>query len=173
MEHGTGVAATLRAPRAVSSIEGAFASADGCTPTAELKALWSWRDGSTGAVPFIWYHDFLPLDDALAEYRSLLANPLVRWDPRYVPIFSFEGEWYAAYCGPEVTVAGPIVHFFLEDEARITHVNLAVLLAGMAEAMRTGAVRWRDGAMVDDIRALHRIHQRRNPGYPFPYHVPP
>ena len=65
------------------------------------------------------------------------------------------------------------MHFFLEDEARITHVNLAVLLAGMAEAMRTGAVRWRDGAMVDDIRALHRIHQRRNPGYPFPYHVPP
>jgi hypothetical protein len=112
------------------------------------------------------------MEEALSEYRWLRLNPLVQLDPRYIPIFTFDGEWFAACCGEGVKEAGPIVHYFLEDEPRIAYVNLTVFLASMAEALRTGGVRWEDGAMKDDIRKMHSIHQKRNPGYDFPFYVP-
>ena len=167
----TGVAGYLSAGKNPASIEEAF-KGSACKPTEELKALWSWRDGGIGPTPFVWYHDFLPLDDALSAYKWLRINPLARWDPQYVPILAFQGEWYAAYCGPDSVNAGPIAHYFLEDEPRIVSVNLTVFMAGMAEALQSSAVQWKDGAMVDDIHQMHSIHQRRNPGYPFPYYVP-
>lgn len=171
VEHDTGVANVLGAGKNLSSIEAEFANLD-CRLTEELKALWSWRDGGVAAVPFVWYHDFLSLKEALSEYRWLRLNPLVRWDPRYIPIFSFEGEWFAAYCGEDAREAGQIVHYFLEDEPRITYVNLTVFLASMAEALRSGGVRWEDDAMKADIGKMHFIHQKFNPGYEFPYYVP-
>ena len=167
----TGVTGYLGAGKSIASIEQAFKGSD-CKPTEELKTLWSWRDGGIGATPFVWYHDFLPVDDALSTHKWLRINPLVRWDRRYIPILAFQGEWYAAYCGPDAVNAGPIAHYFLEDDPRIVSVNLTVFMAGMAEAMRSNAVQWKDGAMVDDIHQMHSIHQRQNPGYPFPYYVP-
>lgn len=170
-ENDTGIASALGAGRNVSSIVAEFATSE-CRPTEELQALWSWHDGG-GPQPFVWYHDFLPVQQALSEYRSLGLNPLVQWDPRYIPIFSFEGEWFAAYCGEGASNAGPIVHYFLEDEPRITYVNLTVFMASMAEALRTDVVRWENDAMQYDIGKMKTIHQKFNPGYPFPYYVMP
>lgn len=171
LRNETGIASALGAGRSPSSIVAELEGTD-CRPTEELKSLWSWRDGGFSPAPFIWYHDFLPLQEALSEYKWLLLNPLVQWDSRYIPIFSFEGEWYAAFCGKGASTAGPIIHFSLEDEPRITHTNLTSFLAGMAEALRTGAVWWEDDAMVEDIRKVHFIHQKYNRGYNFPYAVP-
>jgi hypothetical protein len=170
VRNDTGVAHILRSGKSKVSIEEAFTGSD-CQPSDELKSLWSWRDGGVGPTPFVWYHDFLPLEDALSEYRWLRINPLVRWDPHYIPILTFEGEWYAAYCGPEAGSAGPIAHYFLEDGGRIVSVNLTVFMANVAEAMRIGAVQWKNGAMVDDIQQMYSIHQTNNPGYEFPYYV--
>lgn len=96
----------------------------------------------------------------------------MRWDPQYIPIFSFEGEWFGAYCGKDAHNAGPIAHYFLEDEPRIIYKNLTVFLANMAEALSSGAIRWENDAMVEDIRKIRAIHQKYNPGYSFPYYVP-
>lgn len=170
IEHDTGVASTLGAGRNASSIVTEFTTSE-CRPTQELQVLWSWRDGGS-ALPFVWYHDFLPLDEALSEYRWLRLNPLVQWDPRYIPIFSFEGEWFAAYCGVAANGAGPIVHYFLEEEPRIAYVNLTAFMASIAEALRNNAVRWDNGAMTNDIAKMQIIHQKFNPGYAFPYYVP-
>ena len=112
------------------------------------------------------------MQEALSEHDQLNLNPLVQWDPDYIPVFMFEGEWYASYCGPRSGSSGPVVHFFLEDEPRVTHVNLTTFLATMAEALRSGAVKWKNGAMVEDVRQVYLIHQKHNPGYAFPYHVP-
>ncbi len=171
IKNNTGVVNVLGAGRDVSEIESEFTSPQ-CQPTEELKTLWSWRDGGFSATPFVWYHDYLPLEDAVSQRQWLRFNPLVQWDPRYIPVFAFEGEWFAAYCGKGSSKAGPIVHYFLEDEPRISYVNLTVFLAGIAEALRTGAIQWENNAVKDDVRKMHSIHQKRNPGYPFPYHVP-
>jgi hypothetical protein len=86
-ENETGVSSVLGAGRTPPSIVGEF-EGTACTRTEELKSLWSWRDGGISAVPFVWYHDFLPLREALSEYKWLLLNPLVQCDPHYIPIFS-------------------------------------------------------------------------------------
>lgn len=167
----TGIAGALGSGASASSIEQAL-SGRHCKVTEELIQLWSWRDGATSSTPFVWYHDFLSLEDALAEYRWLRVNPLVQWDPQYIPILTFEGEWYAAYCGPDAGTAGPIAHYFLEGGPQIVSVNLTVFMASMAAAFESGAIQWKDGAMVENIHQLQSIHQRNNPGYAFPYYVP-
>lgn len=169
--HNTGLVGSLRKGISVSSIEAAF-SREECRPTEELKALWSWRNGEDSPVPFVWYHDFLSMEEARSEYVWLRLNPLVGWDSNYLPVFSFEGEWYAVYCGPEGRKAGPVVHFFLEDEPEVAYINLTTFLITMAETLTTGAVLWKEDAMVDDIGNIYRIHQKHNKGFSFPYYVP-
>lgn len=168
---GTGLESSLRKGIPVSSIEEAF-SGNECRPNDELKTLWSWRNGENSPSPFVWYHDFLSMEEALSEYKRLRRNPLMRWDANYIPVFAFEGEWYAAYCGKKSRSAGPVAHIFLEDEPRITHVNMTVFISTMAETLRSGAVTWKNGAMVEDINKVYRIHQKHNQGYDFPYHLP-
>lgn len=170
-KNNTGLADSLHDGISVSSIERAFSNKD-CQPNEELKALWSWRNGQGSNVPFVWYHDFLSVEEAQSEYNWLRFNPLIRWDPNYIPLFTFEGEWYAAYCGPNSGKAGPIIHFFLEDEPKISYTNLTTLLVTMAEILNSGAVTWINGAMVDDIRSIYRIHQKHNSNVKFPYYVP-
>ena len=74
VEHDTGVANVLGAGNNPLSIEAEFANLD-CRLTDELKALWSWCDGGVASVPFVWYHDFLSLQEALSEYRWLRLIP--------------------------------------------------------------------------------------------------
>lgn len=169
--HRTGLAAALRPGLSGKALEPTLLFGK-CALSDELKTLWSWHDGEISQVPFVWYHDFLTLEHAIAEYRWLVLNPLVRWDPAYLPVLSFDGEWYGAYCGSDSATAGPIVHFDPEGGAHITATNLTTFMAMMAEAMEDGAVTWIDGGMVDTIGQLKAIHARHNPGLEFPYYVP-
>ena len=170
-KNNTGLAESLREGISVSSIEKAFSNKD-CQPNEELKALWSWRNGEDSYAPFVWYHDFLSVEEAQSEYNWLRLNPLIRWDPNYIPLFTFEGEWYAVYCGPNRGKASPIVHFFLEDQPRISYTNLTIYLVTMAEALNSGAVTWINGAMVGDVGSIYRIYQKHNSNAQFPYYVP-
>lgn len=170
--HDTGVARQLRPGLSEEAIANAFAGID-CHPTSEMKALWAWHDGATDTTPFVWYHDFLPLEDAVSARWLMRLAALPHWDRRLVPVFEFEGEWYATYCGSEETAAAPVVHLFFEDEPRVTYINLTTFVMTMAQAMGQNAVRWEGDAMVEDIHELHRIYQQHNPGYDFPYYVPP
>ena len=90
-ENQTGIAASLRPGLSGPELEPELLFGR-CALSDELKTLWAWHDGARTEVPFVWYHDFLPLEDAVSEYRWLLLNPLLRWDPEYIPILSFEGE---------------------------------------------------------------------------------
>jgi hypothetical protein len=169
--HATGLAEKLRPGLSEETIASAFADLD-CHPTDELRILWSWRDGAMDTTPFIWYHDFLSLEDAISARWLLRLAALAKWNRRLVPVFAFDGEWYATYCGTSGTVAAPIVHLTFEDEPHVTYVNLTSFVVTMAQAMSEKAVRWEDGGMFEDIHALERIHRLQNPGYAFPYYVP-
>ncbi|MBT8398890.1 MAG: hypothetical protein KJO98_00300 [Rhodothermia bacterium] len=171
-ENATDIVDGLRPGLAVSRIDELLQDA-GCEPTAEMRTLWSWRDGAEAAAPFIWYHDFLSVDEAISQRRLLTGIPFSAWPSNYLPAFSFSGEWYGLHCGGDGRVAGPVLHYSLEDEARMTHVNLTTLVSQMAEALVEEAVVWENGGMSEDIQAVYRIHQQHNPGYPFPYYVEP
>ena len=66
--NNTGLADSLREGISVSSIEMVFSGKD-CQPNEELKTLWSWRNGEDSFAPFVWYHDFLSVEEAQSEYN--------------------------------------------------------------------------------------------------------
>jgi hypothetical protein len=171
-DHDTGLVDDLNPGASGEELKATFSSL-GVQPTEELTFLWSWHDGETSEHPLIWYHDFLSAQEAAEEYRSLNRHPLIRWDRRFLPVFSFQGEWYAVYCAAQPIEAGPVVHFILEDEPRIAFANLTTMITTMAEVFRSGAVVWdsENQAMSDDVVAIAKIHAQRNPGYSFPYFV--
>ncbi len=172
-EHATGMNAELGAGIPATEVADALSGLP-LEPTREVEILWSWRNGEQSVHPLIWYHDFLSAEEAAKSYRSLKRNPWVGWDPDYLPIFEFQGEWFAVYCGKQRRQAGPVVHLFLEDEPRLVATNLTTFLSTMAEAFDTGAFAWDTQAegIVDDVVAVEAIHRRRNPGREFPYALP-
>ena len=170
LRSGTDVADGLRPGLQVEQIEAMLTDA-GCEATDEMRDLWSWHNGSDASSPFIWYHDFLSLDEATSQFRLLRRMPLVSWPSDYLPAFSFDGEWYGLYCGGDGRDAGPVLHLLLEGEPRVTNVNLTALILQSAESMASGAITWQNGGMKEDISAVHQIHQQYNSGYPFPHYV--
>lgn len=172
--HRTGAVPQLAPGTSEERIEAALATL-GLRPPAELVRLWSWHDGGGGEVPLVWGQDFLSLEEAVAEYRGLVRNPLIRWDPTYVPILSFQGEWFAVRCAPEAHRGGPVVHSFIESEAAHVATNLTTFFVTLAEGFAEEVVTWDPEleAATEDLAALAAIHGRHNPGCSFPYAVPP
>ncbi|MDX1545833.1 MAG: SMI1/KNR4 family protein [Rhodothermales bacterium] len=168
-ENGTGVVLHEGADAAALD---ALEARIGCVLPLELRTLWGWKNGEQ-TDRFIWYHRFLPLEAALAERETLTSEAWGGWPPTWIPVFEFEGEWYGVECGAAGLLASPVVHYFIEDEPRVSHTNLTAYMQTMAAATREGALTWKDGWWEDDPRRLSRIHAALNPGLGFPYYVPP
>lgn len=141
-----------------------------CQLSEEVKLLWRWRDGEE-TDRFIWYHRFLPAGESLRQYRLLRANLLMDWHASWIPLFEFEGEWYATVCKAGPVPAAPILHYFVESGASVAYTNLATYMATMAEGVETGALAWEDGWWRENLQQLAIIHARNNPGLPFPYYI--
>lgn len=144
----------------------------------EMSALYQWRNGSKNRsnTPFIYYHDFMSVDRAIEEYRSLNRTGFITgWSGSWFPIFDFQGEYYFAACSPTKRKALPIRFYFNEDpETKVAYVNLTTMILTAADVYESGAVeRGPNGGLVErDIRRIRDIHQGRNPGIAFPYAVP-
>lgn len=172
-DHDTGASAKLAPGRDREAVARVLAPL-GLASTDELAALWGWRDGGAGEAPLLWYHDFLSLDEALAEYRRLRRMPLMGWDPSLLPVFAFQGEWYAVPCDPSWSTGSPVVHVFIEDRPRVVHTNLTSMIRFQEAAFIEGAI-WYDaevGGLDDDIRAVAAVHARFEEFLAFPYFVP-
>jgi cell wall assembly regulator SMI1 len=150
----------------------------GLKPPHELVLLYQWRNGCDpiSNTPFIWYHDFLPLDRALSEYKTLVENRrLTGWHESWFPVFQFQGEYYFLACEPGIEKATAVRHYFVEEtETKAIFANLGNMMETMARVFETGAV-WLDkesGAFKDDVQRIADVHQRLNPGFEFPYHIP-
>ena len=170
--HGRNETGVLESLRPGRSDTRALRINEHCELSDELAELWAWRDGAEKELPFVWYHDFMALDEAIADYRWLRAQRRFDWDPRYLPFLRFDGEWYAAYCGAPARQAGPIAHYGLVNGSTIVAINLTTFMGTMAELFQKDAVRWENGAMEDDLPAIYTIFKANNPGYEFPYYVP-
>lgn len=147
-----------------------------CQPPEELLELWAWHDGTAGQeyLPFIWYHDFLSVEEALDDYESLMTLPGLKWQETWIPIFSFEGEWYFVECYPEPRLASPVGYYFLEDtETYYTFLNLTTMMATSAAWYKENAVRWNGERQVleEDLKHIFEIYQQFNEGADFPYAV--
>ena len=141
-----------------------------CKIPRELKEVWKWRNGEE-SQSFIWYHRFLSADDALAQYQELTSNSWSLWQPDWIPVFEFEGEWYGVQCSEKVKDASPVIFYFVEDEPRVAYVNLTRYMATMAEAMEKGALTWDGIGWKEDDFLFQEIYSKLNPSTKFPYSI--
>ena len=146
-----------------------------CQPTEELIQLWGWHNGTQAvATPFIWYHNFLSVEEAISEYQSLTNNPLIGWSENWIPVFEFEDEWYFVACYAEIQPASPVGYYFLEDtETYYTYLNVTKMVETSVAWFSQNAITWDkdEEGMIDDIRQVFEIHQALNEGSQFPYYV--
>jgi cell wall assembly regulator SMI1 len=170
----TELAPALNPGKARSAILEEFADLP-CQPTEELIQLWAWHNGTRAvATPFIWYHDFLSVEQAISEYKWLTKYPLVGWQENWIPIFDFEGEWYFVECSEEIRQASPVGFYFLEDtETVYAYTNLTRMLETSVVWFNQNAVTWdnEQQGMTDNLQKMFEIHQELNAGAHFPYHV--
>jgi hypothetical protein len=173
-QSGHRVATLLRPGLASDAIADKLAAA-GLAPTPELTALYGWHDGTdTGdglEYPLIWYHRFLPLDEALTLRRERVKLLGPDWPADWLPVFAFEGEDYAVAC-PR---GGPVYFAFLEDtESPAVYLSLTRLLETQYEGLRGCHGRGEDNgfALELDVADYATLHAQMNPGLPFPYAVP-
>ncbi len=149
----------------------------GLRPPKELIDLYNLYNGCDPAsnVPFIWYHDFLTLDRAISEYKTLVDTRLLSgWRKAWFPVFQFQDEYYFVDCESKEQNAAPVLVYFTEDTViRPVFVNLTVMMETMAEIFQSKAVwinkEW--GAFKDDIKKIKKIHGKHNPGLEFPYSI--
>lgn len=111
----------------------------------EVEELYQWRDGMNVEVhddSLFHNHYFLPLHKALEEYQmNLTWRVLSDGDPTIVPnllpLFSFQGEFYGAYCRREKQDTAPI--YFVFHSESIVYDSLTSMLSAILECYETGA----------------------------------
>ena len=174
-KHGSQIPALLRPGLTDPEID-ALLGEIGCKPPQELREIWKWHDGhkDTGEAEWlVWYHQLLPAEDAVREYRSLRAQPFLTWSKNWLPVLFFEQEWYFVECDATERAASPLMHYFTESGPTPAYVNLTTFFATAVQSMSDGAVYMtgKPPRMECDIRRVSEIHQLHNPGLPFPYYV--
>lgn len=149
----------------------ALAAEFSCQLPTELEVLWKWRNGEK-TDKFIWYHRFLPMQESLEQYKALKKDRLLRWHESWIPLFEFEGEWYAVECSDDKFEAAPIVHHFLEDDPKVAYTNLSTYMSTIATAIDNKALQWGEAWWEEeDLEALAAAHNELNAGLQFPYYA--
>lgn len=114
-------------------------------PPQEWFELYQWRNGSAQSKPMFHYHAFMPLDKALSERARMdeanrAHGELYR--PDVLPLFDFEGEFYAIECHAEPQAQGRI-HFIFHGEC-LCYDSLHSMLAAKLECHQTRGIYVRD-----------------------------
>jgi len=135
-----------------------------CRPPREIETLYAWHDGTDPAdAPFVWYHSFPSLDEAIRSYHRLVGSGLLR--PDEFPVLEFEGEYYVVRCSRRAADTSSVWLVFHDPERVVNYVSFTAYMETAADWYESGAT---DPA---DLRRLRAIHQLRNPGAQFPYAV--
>ena len=146
------------------------------TPPQELRALSAWRNGTTGQNYFFPSHNFLSLEEAIADYhgRREVANEFASddlsaddlWDPRWFPIFRASyGTEYAMLCPERETDTAPMLYVDVEGGAHdVQYTSLTHMLRVLADSYEAGAItRHPDGYLVEDEATVGAIRRAYSP----------
>lgn len=141
-----------------------------CSVPREAETLWRWKNGESTDY-FIWYHGFLPLEEAVKQYKYLQSEPMFGWRQTWIPIFQFQDEWYFVECRRAAGDGSPVIFYFTESGPSYAYTNLTTYMKTMAAAMDRGVLTWEENWWNDefDVSLLAAIHSEFNALARFPY----
>ena len=137
-------------------------------PPQEWFELYQWHNGSTSGTPLFYYHEFMSVEEALAERKVLdqgnRESDCELWPTNILPLFYFSGEFYAIECHAEPQVTGRI--WFVFHDTIVCYDGLTSMLAAKQGCFETG-IYWdedEDGyEEVADEAACATILLKHNP----------
>jgi hypothetical protein len=150
----------------------AFLKDAGIPAPPELVDLHEWRNGTACEAGTILSHAwffpgfrFIPLKEALAARN--VGESVGRWQARYFPIFdNGGGDYYLLDCSVGNKTSGRVLEDLtgFSEEPAPAYESLALMLATLEEAYRTGAIGVTpEGRLRFDDRAYAEIAGKKNP----------
>ena len=121
------------------------------TPPNEWFDIYAWKNGC-GSDGGLWspelfhYHSFLSVEGGINEWKNVIHEAPDLWSDSLLPIFYFEGEFYAVDCSAEVSNRGKV--FFIYHDITLAYDSLGSMLESIAECHRNGGY---TGAAVDVV----------------------
>ena len=138
-------------------------------PTQDLRALYTWRNGSKdcegitlGELAFFPGFYLMSLEESIQTYMELRERN--GWDKSWFPIFtSGGGDFYAMILAPEGQ--GQILGFYVfEEEAQVEYRSLKSMLATLKACYEQGIIfRNEQGYLDMDYRKHAEIAHDINP----------
>ena len=138
-------------------------------PTQDLRALYSWRNGSKdcegitlGELAFFPGFYLMSLEESIQTYLELRARDA--WDKSWFPIFaSGGGDFYAMNLAPEAQ--GQILGIYVfEEEAEVEYRSLKSMLATLKACYEQGIIfRNEQGYLDMDYRKHAELAHDINP----------
>jgi hypothetical protein len=136
----------------------------------EVYDLYKWRNGddsNSSAFGYLW---MLSLDVACESSDYVNHEDLLEMrgqdEPQYLlPLFEFDGEYFAVQCGPTLIDSAPIFHVSDAYDITLAFVSLTGMMLALAECYETGVYAVNeDGLEVIDGIKFGEIRRKHNPG---------
>jgi hypothetical protein len=136
----------------------------------EVYELYQWRNGNPYCGVFV-YHRLLELDEALEVSQGIndaywLEVRTEDGDPTYLlPVFDFDGEYFAVPGSDTLTQTTPIFHIGCDDgSVSLAFTSLTNMMLAIAECYQTGVYSVTDGYVtVTDETRFGEIRRKHNP----------
>lgn len=140
----------------------------GLTPTDEIRAVYAWRDGTSGegavlGEMYLLYSFYLSsLEDALASHHTFTAE--TDWNPSWLPILADDGgDFLIAHLDPGEN--GRIYGYSSESQrVEPAFASLTALFETIAAGFTRGVWRLVDGQLDADVHEFYSLTIELNPG---------
>jgi hypothetical protein len=136
----------------------------------EVYELYGWRNGDKSYSSVFGYLWMLSLDRA-CEFSGFINNEDLlemreQDEPKYLlPLFDFDGEYFAVQGGDVLTDAAPIFHISDCFDLTPAFINLTKMMMAIAECYETGVYEVQEhGLKVVDKAKFGEIRRKYNPG---------
>jgi hypothetical protein len=133
----------------------------------EVYELYRWRNGDESYNSIFGYLWMLSLERACEFSEFFNGEYLLEVrKPKYLlPLFEFDGEYFAVQGSDIPTATAPIFHIGSEYDLTPAFVNLTRMMMTIAECYETGVYEVREyGLEVVNAAKFGEIRRRHNPG---------
>lgn len=133
----------------------------------EVYTLYRWRNGQS-ISDFLPGYTFLPLEEALNEYRLLMEYNKNAWNSLWFPLLTFEGDRYVVVCDEEQQESSVVMLSYSDDPyIYVADSSLEATVRTILESYQVGAYYQADGCWKVKDSEVAAIRCKYSPNFRF------
>lgn len=132
----------------------------------EVYTLYQWRNGQSIEADFLPGYTFLPLEEAVNEYRLLMEYNKHGWNSLWFPLLTFEGDYYVVLCDNEQQESSLVMLSYSEDPyIYVADSSLEAMVRTILEAYQVGAYYQADSYWQVNDSEVATIRSKYSPNF--------